>query len=161
MKESWQRFWQDRTPRERWIVAAGAGALLVAFAYAYLWLPIARERARLITGVPQLRTQAQNMRADAPLIERLRTSAKAVPADLNTALAGFPVSKQAGAAAPQMITEANGRIRVVFESVRSDEWLRWIGAIALKRIRIETVRIDALPEAGMIKASATFAGGDP
>ena len=160
MRESFQRFWLDRTPRERRVTTIGVVALALAFTYAYLWLPIVRERARLIADLPQLRTQVQKMRADALLVERLRADKKTSPHDISTAVANFPVTKQGSAGTPEIITEANGRIRAVFTTVRADDWLSWVSTIALKRIRIDSVRVDALDETGMIKASATFSSGD-
>ena len=161
MREPLQRFWQDRTPRERRIIATGAAAIALGIAYAYLWLPIARERERMIDDVPHLRTQAQNMRADALLVERLRTDIKTALKDVSSVVARFPATRQQGASPPEIITEANGRVRVVFTSVRADDWLGWLSPIALKRIRIDSVRIDALEETGMIKATVIFSSGDP
>ena len=157
MKESLQRIWSDRTPRERWIFGIGAAVLATAFAYAYLWLPVARQREQLIVDLPLLRAQSLQMHEDSRHIARLLANKNTAPKDLQAALSSFPSSNKDDSVTPQITTEANGRLRVAFPSVLAGDWLSWISAIALEGFRIETVRVDALNEPGMIKTSASFA----
>ena len=163
MRDAWQRYWSARSPRERRLIASGAGFLAVAFLYAYLWLPLARDRERLMSDLPRLRAQAQQMRSDAAAITgtRARTSLRPQSAsgDLKTALAAFSAA-QKNRPAPQVVAEGDARTRVTFAAVRADEWITLIGALALEqRMRVESARIEVLDEPGMIKASAVLYAG--
>ncbi len=53
-----REWWQARAPRERLVYGLGAGALVVASLWAYVWLPVQDDRARLAVTVPKLRAQA-------------------------------------------------------------------------------------------------------
>lgn len=153
-------YWTDRTPRERWVVGGGLALLVVAFSYAYLWLPMARERERLMSEVPKLRVQLQEMRANFASIERLRANGKTAPADAKAALATFSAGEQGRRLTPQVSAETNGRLRVSLASVAAADWLAWIGALSAQPgLRIEAVQIDALGAPGLVKASAILSGG--
>ncbi len=158
MKAAWNQFWQQRTPRERAILFAGAAVLGVGFVYAYLWLPLERDHARLSADVPRLRNEAQQMRDDAREIESMRARAKAPPADLKAALSAAAAG-QKGVAPPQISAEADGGLRVVFPSVRFDDWVSWLAATSAYGVRLATVRVEPLDTPGLVKASATFSAG--
>lgn len=161
MNEMLTRYWTDRTPRERWVLGGGLALLVVAFIYAYLWLPMARERERLMSELPKLRMQLQEMRADSGSIERLRANGKTAPADVKAALAIYSASEQGRRVTPQVNAEANGRLGVSLASVVATDWLAWIGGLSAQPgVRIEAVQIDALGAQGMVKASAILSSGN-
>lgn len=155
MRQRLEQAWRERTPRERRIIAAGAALLAAAFAYGWLWLPVARERDRLAAEVPQMRSQLQQLRSDAAEIERLRAGLKSAPADLKAVLEARPGPKASALAA-----EGGGRVRATFAKVRADDWLAWIGALQTEHgIRIETARVEPLDEPNMVKVTAVLAAG--
>jgi general secretion pathway protein M len=155
VRQRLEQAWRERTPREQRIIAAGAALLAAAFVFAYLWLPMARERDRLALELPQLRAQSQRMRLDAEEIERLRASVKSAPADLKDLLEAQP-----GPKASELAVEPGGRVRAVFAKVRADDWLAWAGALQTEHgIRIERARIEPLDEPNMVKATAILAAG--
>jgi type II secretory pathway component PulM len=69
--------WQARTPRERAVIGAAAAALAVAALWAYVWLPLAADRARLVEALPRLRAAAQTLAHQATEVDRLRAAARA------------------------------------------------------------------------------------
>lgn len=160
MKDVLGSYWLDRAPRERWVFGIGAAVLAAGIAYAYVWLPVARERERLVMDLPRLRMQAQEMRAEALLIERLRSGAGAASPDLKAALASVTARQEWSRMTPQVTAEANGRMRVSFASVAAKDWQAWIAALSAERaIRIEAVQIDALDTRGTITASTILSAG--
>ena len=161
MKETLARYWTDRTPRERAVLGGGLALLVVAFVYAYLWLPMARERERLMSELPQLRMQLQEMRADSGSIERLRANGKTAPADVKAALASYSAGEHGRRLTPQVSAETSGRLRVSLASVVATEWLSWIGALSAQPgMRIDAVQIDALGAPGMVKATAIISSAN-
>lgn len=160
MKTAVASFWLARAPRERRVIAIGAALLAAAIVYAYLWLPIAQQRARLMAELPRLRVEAQQMRAEAREISAARSQAKPPPADLKAVLASFTAAPRFAGLSPQLAAEANGRVRVSFASVRPDAWFAWLAALALEEgVRVDSAQIEVLDAADAIRASATLAAG--
>lgn len=157
MKATLTRFWQERTAREQAIIVIGGALLAIGLAYAYAWLPVAESRARLMSELPRLRAQAQQIRIDAAEIERLRGATTAAPRDLKAALTAASVKL---ARDSTVSAEPDGRVRVVFASVRADDWVTWVSALAIEQgIRIVEVRVDTLEAAGTVKVNSTFSAG--
>ena len=157
MSASLTRFWQDRTAREKAIIAIGGALLAFALAYAYAWLPVARSRERLMSELPRLRAQAQQIRIDAEEVGRLRGPANIAPRDIKVALTAASATLARDAT---VTPEPDGRVRVAFASVRADDWVAWVSALALEQgIRIVEVRVDTLETAGTVRVNSTFSAG--
>jgi general secretion pathway protein M len=75
MFERWREWWQARNERERTLIASGAIALTVAVLWAYVWTPLAADRARLVAAIPTLRAEAQQVALQAADVARLRNAA--------------------------------------------------------------------------------------
>ena len=58
MKERFQQFWKQASPRERWLIGGGFGLLLVVVLIFYVWQPVGRDRQKLRATLPQLRANA-------------------------------------------------------------------------------------------------------
>jgi general secretion pathway protein M len=69
--------WQARAPRERAVIGGAVAALAVAVLWAYVWVPIEADRARLVETLPRLRVAAQALAHEAADVDRLRAAARA------------------------------------------------------------------------------------
>jgi len=58
------QFWSQRQPRERTALLAGGAVLAVALLYGLVVAPIAKDRARLATALPQLRADSARFARD-------------------------------------------------------------------------------------------------
>ena len=76
MIERAREWWRARAPRERLVYGLGAGALVAASLWAYVWLPVQGDRARLATAVPKLRAQAAETTRESAEVEHLRAAAR-------------------------------------------------------------------------------------
>lgn len=93
MSAALQGWWRRRAARERFILLAGAGVVLVAMLYVLAVEPLLAAGRQAAAALPELRRQASEMRAMAAeagqLAARARSPAPAVGvADLNAGLAG-------------------------------------------------------------------------
>lgn len=162
MKERFQQFWMQASPRERWLIGGGFGLLLVAVLFFYVWEPVARDRQKLRTNLPQLRTNAEQMRLNAAEVVRLKT----LPASAALPKGGIRGAVENSAAAfklrdsmSQVSVEGDGRISIAMASVPFDNWVRWLGHLQEQyRIRLESCRVEALPQPGMVRIKAVLAG---
>jgi general secretion pathway protein M len=162
MKKQLIQFWRSRAPRERVVLAGGSALLALALGFAYGWLPMQRDAAQLRKALPQLRTQAQQLQQDAEEAKRLK--ARPVLAREGGSLAAVieqratagGLREQIGSITPQDA----GRVRVALPEVAFDAWIGWLGELqASHGVRVESTRIDAGEEPGMVKVEAVLAGG--
>lgn len=162
MKTRLIQFWRARAPRERLVLGGGFALLTIALAFAYGWLPMQREAAQLRTALPQLRAQAEQLQRDAQDAARLRARVAAAP--LSGSLATLIEQRAvAGGVREQLqaITAQDaGRVRIVLPKVAFETWIGWIGELQVNHgVRVESVRLDATDEPGMVAAEAVLAGG--
>ena len=162
MKKQLIQFWRSRAARERVVLAGGAALLVLALGYAYGWLPIQRDAAQLRKALPQLRAQAQQMALDAEEAKRLR-GRPALAQDGGSLAAVVEERATAGGlreAFDSIAAQDAGRVRVVLPAVAFDAWLGWLGELqASHGVRVESARIQAGEEAGVVAVEAVLAGG--
>ena len=162
MKERSQQFWQQASPRERWLIGGGFGLLLVVVLIFYVWQPVGRDRQKLRATLPQLRANAEQMRLNAAEVVRLKT----LPSSAALPNGGIRGAVEASAAAfklrdsiSQVSVESDGRISISMSTVPFDNWVRWLGHLQEQyRIRLESCRVEALPQPGMVRIKAVLAG---
>jgi general secretion pathway protein M len=161
MKKQLIQFWRSRAPRERVVLAGGSALLVLALGIAYGWLPIQRDAAQLRTALPQLRAQALQLQQDAAEATHL----KARPAVSQGGSLATIIEQRATAGGLREQIESitpqdAGRVRVVLPEVAFDVWIGWLGELqASHGVRVESARIDAGEEPGMVKVEAVLAGG--
>lgn len=161
MKTQLIQFWRSRAPRERLVLGGGAALLVLALGFAYGWLPMQREAAQLRAALPQLRLQAQQLQQDAQEAARLRS--RPALAQQGGSLAAL-IEQRATAAGLRERVEAitpqdAGRVRIVLPQVAFDAWLGWLGELqASHGVRVESTRVEAADEAGMVRVEAVLAG---
>lgn len=155
--EQIRQFWRRLSAREQTIVGGGAGLLVIVLLVFYAWQPLEKERARLRASLPGLRAEAQQMRVDAVGVPKLKSAAK--PALLAGGLK--EIVEQAASAHGLQVTQAslegNGKLNVTLAAVSFDGWVKWLATLqAQQAIRLDTCRVDALPQPGMVKVQAVF-----
>ncbi len=162
MKTQLVQTWRARSPRERFVLAAGAAFLALALGYAYAWLPVQRDLAQLRGALPQLRVQAEQVQRDAEAVARLRARPAAT---LHGGSVTAVVEQRAVAAGLRehiatLVPQDAGRVRVTLPRVGFDAWLAWIGDLqAAHGVRVESAHIESNGEAGMVRIEAVLAGG--
>ena len=151
--------WTARSPRERAVIGWSAAIVAALLAFAFAWLPMERDRARLAAALPQLRASVAEMRAQADEARALR----AMPA------------RAAGAATPLATLVASGtlaqglpgarltaldakRVRLAVDDASWTRLAEWIaGAQSLHGLVVETATVEALPAAGRVRAELLLA----
>lgn len=162
MKERFQQFWKQASPRERWLIGGGSGLLLVVVLIFYVWQPIARDRQKLRANLPQLRANAEQMRLNAAEVAKLKTlapSASSPKGGIRGAVETSAATFKLRDSMSQVSVEGDGRITLSMAAVSFDNWVRWLGYLQEQyRIRLESCRVEALPQPGMVRIKAVLAG---
>lgn len=160
MKETWQTRWQQLAPRERRMISWGGSGLLAALLYAYLWQPVAMERDKLRTSLPQMKDHAAQMRFQAEEAAQLKTSIRPGPKGEAIKSAIYRTAGEIGmdnkALQLNMLDEHHASISMT--KVSFTTWMTLVTDLQKNQgIRLESCDIEALPETGMIHLRATLA----
>jgi type II secretory pathway component PulM len=135
-------------------IGAGAAALLLFIAFA--WLPLERARARLEREVPELRATVAALDRDAAEVGRLR-SMPPVAKD-----AGAPLAALASGSIPvppgtRLTLVDPGHVRLAGEDASFGALLEWLSATApAQGLHVEAARIEALAAPGRVRADLTL-----
>lgn len=148
-------WWQDRSARERRVIAnlLALAALAILFA---LGLQAERTRERLAGQLPQLRASLAALERDAQEAKRLRAmpTPAALPATPLAALAAN-VGAVPGA---QLAVIDERRVRLTGADVSFAALLEWLGqARASHGLRVESARLEALAAPGRVRAELVLA----
>jgi general secretion pathway protein M len=149
--------WDNRSPRERRVIAVAGALLVLLLAIALVWLPLERLRTRLANELPRLRASIAALQRDADEVKRLRSmpaiaSGKAAPL---SALAASGARELPGA---QITILDDKHVRVSGADVGYAALLDWIAAVqAAHGLRVELAHVEALPAAGRVRAELTLA----
>jgi len=161
MKAQLVQFWRTRAPRERLVLAGGSALLALALGFAYGWLPMQREAAQLRQTLPQLRAQARQLQQDSQEARRLKARPALAQQDSLASL----IEQRATAGGlrdriESIVPQDAGHVRVVLPVVAFDAWIGWLGELQARHgVRVESARVEAGEEAGMVKVEAVLAGG--
>jgi general secretion pathway protein M len=162
MKDPLIQFWRTRAPRERLVLGGGSALLVLALGVAYAWLPMQRGAAQLRQALPKLRVQVQQLQQDAQEVARLKAQPAVMRDQGSLALA---VEQRALAAGLRERIESitlqdAGHVRVVLPQVAFDAWIGWLGELQTSHgVRVESARVEASGDAGMVSVDAVLAGG--
>ena len=154
MNEAVRRLWVERTERERATIWIASALLVLGLTYTYLWLPVTRERDRLLVRVPELRVEAQAMERDARESERLKNSMRN-KVDLRSAVEKAVAAVDIPAQAGQIMPQGAGQVRVVIPATRQELAFRWLAGLqATQGVRLESLRFTAVGDGDRVKVEA-------
>ena len=162
MKDRFQQFWKQSSPRERWLIGSGFVGVLAVLMFFYVWQPLYQDRTMLRANLPQLRANAEQMHLNAAEVIQL----KAHPSEALIPIGGIREAVEQSAASynlqdgiSQISDNGGGRISIAMTAVSFDSWVRWLAHMqAQYRIRLATCQIEALSQPGMVKVQAVLVG---
>jgi general secretion pathway protein M len=127
-----RELWDARAPRERATIAIGGGALAIAILWAYVWDPLASDRARLVDVVPRLRTQAVQVAAQGAEVDQLRAAVRSRGPAAAPQAAVEETMKAIGLAGALggVTTLGEGRVQVTLRPVAFDVLVRALAQLA-------------------------------
>jgi general secretion pathway protein M len=147
-------WWRARAPRERAVIAAATAALAVAALWAYLWVPIETDRARLVEALPRLRAAARELGREAAEVERLRAAVRA-RGQVAAPQAGIEQTLKAaglGDGYAGVTVLGDGRVQVNLRAVPFDALARVVAQLAeAQGLAVETIALKASGEPGKVQ----------
>lgn len=147
MIERAREWWRSRAPRERAVLGIGATALLLAAVWAYVWVPIADDRARLAGALPGLRVQTEALVRESAEVDRLRAAARGRGAVPQGAIEDAMKSAGFGDAYTGVAALGEGRVQVNLRAVPFDELVRSLAELGESHgVAVESVALRAAGE---------------
>lgn len=157
------KYWGVRTPRERSIIKISAAVLMPVLGYWLLWQPANTAVQKLRISVPQMSIQADRLKSQAAEVELLRHSPKPAFMDavaLKSTIEESALRNNLREAITTITLQEPGSVRISFVSVSFEQWMNWLRSLQIEqKIRADSVGVVALPQAGMVKISATLTNG--
>jgi len=158
MKEALKAFWGNRSEHDRAAICASAILIALAIAYAYVWLPVTRERDRLLVRMPELRAEVQAMERDAGELDRLRSGARPAARDLKAAIEQAAATSGVALAQGGVEQQSAEHVRVLVLSARAAEAFTFVARLqSAQRVRLENLRMTPLADGDRVKLEAVFA----
>jgi general secretion pathway protein M len=157
MKQQWL------APQEKKALKIGAWVLTPVLIYMVLWQPAHEATQKLHVSLPVLNMAEESLRSYANEIEVLRSKAK--PTLLDAALLKSILEESAARnnlreAITTLDLQPPNAVRISFTAVSFDQWLKWLRVLQHeKAIRVDAMSVAKLPQAGMVKISATLING--
>jgi general secretion pathway protein M len=167
MKQKWlalkKQYWDARPPQEKTALKVGALILTPVLIYMLLWQPAHEATKKLHVSLPVLHMAEESLRSYANEIETLRNQAKPTPLDaavLKTILQESAARNNLSEAITTLDLQPPNAVRISFAVVSFDQWLKWLRVLQLEQTaRIDAMSVSKLPQAGMVKVSATLING--
>ncbi len=150
-------FWRRLSAREQVIMGGGVGLLVIVILVFYVWQPLEKERARLRASLPRLRVAAEKIRADVAEVPKLKRDEKPVLVAGGLREMVEQAASADGLQVTQANAEGNNKLNVTLTAVAFDGWAKWLAALQIQKgIRLDSCRIEALPQPGMVKVQAVL-----
>ena len=167
MKARWlalrKQYWDSRAARERQALALAALILLPLVVYMLLWQPAHTAVKKYHTSVPVMRAQVAQLGVQAAEVSRLRHLPQPAVLDASTLKSTVEAAAsrhQLRDALSTIDTQEPNAVRITLASVSFEQWLRWLRELQQEQnIRVDSAAVVALPQAGMVKISATLTNG--
>lgn len=160
-----KQFIANLSRRERVLLAAGAGGVLLVLLFLIAWHPFSRHVDRLrdsVTAQRELRVWIQQAAAE---VKQLRGSAPARRGGGQSLLAAADsTARQHGLAAAMKRVEPEGtdKVRIRLEQAGFDDMTRWLELLVREHgVRIESITIDGRNQTGAVDARLTLQAGAP
>jgi general secretion pathway protein M len=167
MKARWltfkKNFWDTRSVQERRALTLAACVIAPLLIYFALWRPAHVAVDKLSVEVPTMRAQAAHVRAEAGEAAALRHAPQPALLDaaaLKTAVEESAARHQLREAISTLEPQPPNAVRITLTAVSFAQWLDWLRDLQREQhIRADSVAVATLPQAGVVKVSATLSNG--
>lgn len=150
-------WWKSLSARERSLVRFGSAAVAAMLFYLLVWEPKVQELRRLRMEVPQLRAtlawMQEEIRQAEPLIRRGKQPEKG-GGPLLTVIEQAAQRTGVREAIQRMQPAEGGQVKVWFQDVAADDWLRWLDNLARQKVGVAAATITRSGE-GLVSVRVT------
>ena len=144
-------------PRERLALSTGAIVVLLLLLYGWIWLPLAADTARLRSSVPNLRSQASLLGAEAAEAKRLAAQPRPVANDVLANAVEQSVAASGLKDRLQVLPLDSSRVQLNADGIGFNEWINLLASLQQSRnARVESARVEPQPGGTLVKVQAVL-----
>jgi general secretion pathway protein M len=144
-------------PRERLALSVGAIIVLLLLLYGWIWLPLAADTARMRSSVPNLRSQASLLNAEAAEAKRLGAQPRPVANDVLANAIEQSVAASGLKDRLQVQPLDSSRVQLSADGVGFNEWINLLAALQQTRnARVESARVEPQVDGTLVKVQAVL-----
>jgi general secretion pathway protein M len=152
---AWAQRWSMLDRRQRSVIFAGSGILIVALLFAYVWLPLQNSRSDNAARLPELRARLAEMQRQSEELQRIRAVAPAAaslrPLDAQALRSAFTGSQVSVTALDRQ------RFRLAAADTGYAVWIDDLNHLQTQSAaRVEEATLSALAQPGRIRVEATL-----
>jgi general secretion pathway protein M len=149
--------YRELQPRERLIVAVGAGVLALTLIYLVLWEPFAKARAHQQAALAEQRALAERLETIAAVVQRARASGlgavQGSGQSLLTLVDQAARLPELGKAPTRLQPDGETEVKIWFEDVPFDNLARWIGILQSRYgVSVSGAEIERRAASGLVNA---------
>jgi len=167
MKTRWielrAKYWNNRPAQERRIILIVSLFVLPVVYYYLLWQPAHVAVAKLSVTLPSLQAQATKLQDQALEVDMLHHRPALVALDavaLKTSISESATRHHSSAFITSLEVQEPNSVRITCDAISFAMWVSWLRELEQEQhIRADAISISALPQAGMVKISATLSNG--
>lgn len=156
---AWQARWTAMTLRERAMLLAGAGMMVLAILFLVAFEPAWNGRAKLQKELPRLREEAAQLEQLAREATQLKAQGQehVTPGGLTEALKASLAQKGLEA---RLAAQPDGSVQVSLGAVHAGVLMTWIETVQRElRVRVSGLKLEQTEKPGTVDAELTFAAG--
>ena len=154
------RWWERASPRERAMVGMAALVVIAALGWTLVWQPMTADIARMQRDNTRDLAVLTAARAQATDLAALARDAKSAPGTDTRAVVERVIAERGLRPALSSIDVQDGRVRVLFNSVRFDALAATLDALArTDGVRLADAVLTTRVEPGTVRAELTFVRG--
>ncbi|WP_176058954.1 type II secretion system protein M [Paraburkholderia sp. BCC1876] len=157
LAQTWAGFWDQRSEREKTILAWGSAVLAVVIAWSVLWAPAQEGRAHLKESLPSLQRQLASMTAQSNEARTLSAAAQGVAptgAALKDALAASLTDHGLAATQVQVIGNA---VQIQMKNASFPAWTSWVDDARKQfKVQVAEAHVTALKDDGQVDLTASL-----
>lgn len=164
LKHRLMSFWAARNPRERMVLSAGGGILLVLLWYGLVYRPIYAAHQKLTVQLPELRAQQRLMVSQVDEIERLRRESGARPIPDINLQARIQASLNAANLQDAMISitpVGKDVVQVVTRERPVSVWMGWLFDLQRQGVRVGAAQLRVSGKEGQARLEVSFTVSSP
>ena len=154
------RWWERASPRERAMVGTAALVVIAALGWTLMWQPMTADIGRMQRDNARDHAVLAAARAQATDLAALARDAKAAPGTDTRAVVERVIAERGLRPALSSIDLQDGRVRVLFNSVRFETLAATLDTLArTDGVRLADAVLTTRVEPGTIRAELTFVRG--
>lgn len=157
LTQVWRTFWDERSPRERQLLAWGGGVAAFALAYSILWAPAQEGSTRIAHELPGMRETLARMTAQAGEARTLSAAAQGAAPTGGALRDALAASLNAHGMDGSQLQIVGSGVQLQLKNVAFPAWVAWLDEARTQfKVQVGSAQVAGLPAPGQVDVTAVM-----